>query len=75
MGPIGDYNVSDKLHSLIPQCFATSYVVHSGEDVHIMREFASAHGEPHPAAMVYPRCETMNTVDTNLTAFDIYVNG
>lgn len=71
LGPIGDYIVSDKLRSLIPQSFATSYVVHSGEDVHIMRELASAHGEPHPAVMVYPQCETMNTVDKNLTVFDM----
>ena len=71
MGPIGDCIVSDKLRSLIPWSFATTYLVHSGEDVRILHELVAAHGETHPTVLVYPRCETMNTVDENLTIFDM----
>ena len=71
MGPIGDCIVSDKLCSLIPWSFATSYLVHSGEDVCILHELVAAHGETHPTVLVYPRCETMNIVDENLTIFDM----
>jgi len=67
MGQIGECIVSDKLHGLVPQSFATSYLVHSNEDVRILHELVSAHGEPHPAVIVYPQCETLSTVDENLT--------
>ena len=55
MEPIGDYIVSEELHCMIPQSFATSYLVHSGQDVSILREIVAAHGESHPAVIVYPR--------------------
>ena len=67
MGPIGDYIVSEELHCMIPQSFATSYLVHSGQDVSILREIVAAHGESHPAVIVYPRCETIQADDENLT--------
>ena len=38
MGPIGDYVVSEELYRMIPQSFATSYLVHGGEDVGILCE-------------------------------------
>jgi len=47
MGQIGECIVSDKLHGLVPQSFATSYLVHSNEDVRILHELVSAHGELH----------------------------
>ena len=71
MGIIGDCIVSDKLRGLIPHSFATSYLVHSGEDVYIQRELVSAYDEPHSTVIVYPRSEAMNTVDENLTIFDV----
>ena len=70
MGPVGDCIVSDKL-GLIPRSFATSYLVHSEEDVRILHELVAAYGETHPTVLVYPRCETMKTVDENLTIFDM----
>ena len=70
MGPIGDYIVSEELHCMIPQSFATSYLVHSEEDVSILREVVAAHGESHPAVMVYPRCETFQADDENFTIGD-----
>lgn len=70
MGPIGDYIVSEELHHMIPQSFATSYLVHSGEDVSILCEVVAAHGEPHPAVIVYPRCEAIKAEDENLTIGD-----
>ena len=44
IGPIGDYIVSDQLRGLIPQSFATSYLVHSVKDVRILHELVSAAG-------------------------------
>lgn len=67
MGPIGEFIVSEELHRMIPQSFASSYLVHSGEDVSILREVVAAHGESHPAVIVYPRCETIEVDDENLT--------
>ena len=67
MGPIGDYIFSGGLHHVIPQSFATSYLVHSEEDVKILREVVAAHGESHPTVIVYPKCEKIQAVDENLT--------
>ena len=63
--------MSDQLRGLIPQSFATSYLVHSVKDVRILRELVSAAGEPHPVVIVYPQCETMSTINENLTVFDM----
>ena len=70
MGPIGDYIVSEELRHIIPQSFATSYLVHSVEDASILREVVAAHGEPHPAVIVYPRCEVIQADDENLIIGD-----
>lgn len=67
MGPIGEFIVSEELHCMTLQSFASSYLVHSGEDVSILREVVAAHGESHPAVIVYPRCETIEVDDENLT--------
>ena len=71
MGIIGDCIVSDRLRALIPCSFATSFLVHSGEDVRILRELVSAHDEPQPIVIVYPKAEAMHTVDENLSIFDV----
>lgn len=71
MGIIADCIVSDKLRGLLPCAFTTSFIVHSEEDVPILRELVSAHGEPQPAVIVYPQSEAMNMVDENLTIFDV----
>ena len=71
MGIIGDCIVSDKLRGLIPRSFATSFLVHSGEDVPILRELVSSHDEPHPTVIVYPQSEAMNMVNENLMIFDV----
>ena len=71
MGIIADCIVSDKLRGLLPHSFVTSFIVHSEEDVRILRELVSAHSEPQPAVIVYPQSEAMNMVDENLTIFDV----
>ena len=52
MGPVGDCIVCDKLCGLIPWSFATSYLVHSEEDVCILRELVAAYGETHPTVIL-----------------------
>ena len=55
---------------MIPQSFATSYLVHSVEDASILCELVAAHGEPHPAIIVYPRCEVIQADDENFIIGD-----
>ena len=67
IGPIGDCIVSEELHRLIPQSLASCYLVHSGEDVSILREVVAAHGETQPVVTVYPRCTAIQADDEKLT--------
>ena len=40
------------------------------EDASILREVVAAHGEPHPAVIVYPRYEVIQADDKNLIIGD-----
>ena len=67
IGPIGDYIVSEELLGVIPQSFATSYLLHNGEDVSLLCKIIDPTGETQPTVMVYPKCEAIHAVDEKLT--------
>lgn len=65
--PIGHYIVSIELHHLIPQSFASSYLIQSGKKVSILHEVVGTHGEPQSAVIVYPRYKAILADDEKTT--------